>query len=247
MQLAATDRQPQSRPRKRDTLTKKVGVAMRERIATGEFAVGQKLPRAEDLAAIFAVSRTVIREALAQLNADGLIDIRHGVGAFVLDPGKGESPFLAQDFGQTSAVLDLFELRRGVEIEAAGLAAMRRSPAQEANIRESYQKLKAASEQGDATPELDLELHRAISKATNNRFFLEFLDFLAERAVTRAIEVGYGGDQALKLDQMNHLQEEHKAIVEAISMGDSQLARNAMRAHLVASENRFRTLSMKKL
>lgn len=245
--MTAAQRRSRLGPRRRNTLTEKVGMAIRERIASGEYSVGEKLPKEQDLVARFAVSRTVIREALAQLSADGLVDIRHGVGVFVLEPPGGDNPFLAKDLESTSAVLDLFELRRGVETEAAGLAAMRRSPAQEANIRDAYRRLKEASERGEPAPELDLELHRAIARATNNRCFLEFLEFLAERVFARAIDAGYCSDQALKLDKIDHLQDEHRKIVEAISLQDSQLAREAMREHLVASENRFRALTMKQL
>lgn len=245
--MRADDRRGGQRPKKRNTLTERVGLAIRERISTGEFAVGDKLPKEKDLIAEFEVSRTVIREALAQLSAEGSIDIRHGVGAFVLHRDKAADAFLAEDFGRTSAILDLFELRRGVEIEAAGLAALRRSPAQEAAIREAYQTLKAASERGEAAPELDLDLHRAIARGTNNRFFVEFLDFLADRAVTRAVEAGYGGDQALRLDRMEQLQSEHRSIVEAISVQDAPTARTAMRTHLMASESRFRALAMQTL
>lgn len=242
--MNANDRRGQERPKKRNTLTERVSVVLRERISAGEFPVGEKLPKEKDLIAELEVSRTVVREALAQLSAEGLIDIRHGVGVFVLNPAQVGDAFLAEDFGRTSAILDLFELRRGVEIEAAGLAALRRSPAQEGSIREAYQTLKAASERGEAAPELDLELHRAIARGTNNQFFVEFLDFLADRAVARAVEAGYGGDQALRLDRMEQLQSEHRAIVEAISVQDEQLARTAMRTHLMASEDRFRALAM---
>ncbi|TQV82226.1 FadR/GntR family transcriptional regulator [Denitrobaculum tricleocarpae] len=234
---------------KRSTLTEKVSIAIREKIMSGEFEAGEKLPREKDLVADFAVSRTVVREALAKLSADGLIEIRHGVGVFALDPAQRveRNPFLSENFTKISAVLDLFELRRGIEIEAAGLAALRRSPAQEARIREAYHSLKAALDKGEVAASNDLELHRTIAEATNNRFYTEFLDFLTDQAIGRTVKGGYGGDEAQRLDKMTHLQDEHREIVEAIGAQDSERAREAMRSHLMNSEKRFRALSMREL
>lgn len=234
---------------KRNTLTEKISVAIREKIISGEFEVGEKLPREKDLVADFAVSRTVVREALAKLSADGLIEIRHGVGVFALDPAQrsDRTPFLAENFTKISAVLDLFELRRGIEIEAAGLAALRRSPAQDARIREAYRSFKMALDQGEVAASNDLELHRAIAEATNNRFYTEFLDFLTDQAIGRTVKGGYGGDEAQKLDKTNHLKDEHREIVEAIGVQDAERAREAMRTHLMNSEKRFRALSMSEL
>lgn len=234
---------------KRNTLTEKISIAIREKIISGEFEVGEKLPREKDLVANFGVSRTVVREALAKLSADGLIEIRHGVGVFALDPAQRveRNPFLSENFTKISAVLDLFELRRGIEIEAAGLAALRRSPSQEARIREAYHSLKTALDKGEVAANNDLALHRAIAEATNNRFYAEFLDFLTDQAIGRTVKGGYGGDEAQRLDKITHLQDEHREIVEAIGAQDSERAREAMRRHLMNSEERFRVLSMRAL
>ena len=231
---------------KRNTLTDKVSIAIREKILSGHYAVGTKLPREKDLVEDFAVSRTVVREALAKLSADRLIEIRHGVGVFVLEPARGQDggPFLDENFAKTSTMLELFELRRGVEIEAAGLAALRRSPAQDARIQEAYKSFKAELDRGGDSATKDLELHRAISEATNNRFYPEFLDFLNERAIGQAIQVGYGSGEAQRLDKTLHLQDEHREIVEAIADQDADSARVAMRKHLMESEKRFRQLTM---
>ena len=233
--------------RPRSTLPEKVVAALREKISSNAFAVGEKLPREKDLVAAFGVSRTVIREALAQLSADGLVAVRHGVGAFVLAPAENETPFLGHDVRSIDASLDLFELRRAVETEAAGLAAVRRSPAQEAKIRDAYHKLRQATEGGDPASKLDFDLHRAIAEATNNGYFVEFLNFLAERAIARNVDVGYGSDQSQKLNQLEYLRDEHRKIVEAISLQDPELARATMRAHLLASESRFRALAIENL
>ena len=223
--------------------TERVGEMLRQRISGGEFAVGDRLPREQDLCETYSVSRTVIREALVRLKADGLVEARHGVGFFVTAPERPAAPgdFLAGDFDRTSSILEALELRRGVEIEAAGLAAERRSPAQEARIVEAYRRLKSALEEDvAASAEADLDLHRAIAEATNNPFFPEFLDLVVERTLSRTVVAVHGGDEARKLNQTENLLDEHRQIVEAIRDRKPEEARKSMRRHLERSESRFR-------
>src|SRR5881409_2264793 len=99
-------------------------------IRSGRLAPGARLPTEHALTRAARVSRTVVREAVAALRAEGLVITRQGVGAFV--PENARRP-LRIDFDQLSplrAVLDVMELRTGIEIEAAGLAADRGSASQ---------------------------------------------------------------------------------------------------------------------
>lgn len=227
-------------------LTEKVSGDLKERIVSGDFGAGAKLPREKDLVEIYGVSRTVVREALALLRAEGVIEIRHGVGAFVraIPMPDQETGFLPDDLRKRSDILELFELRKGVEIEAAGLAALRRSPAQEARIHEAFEAFCEALQEGADTSERDLDLHRAITEATNNRFYMDFLGYISQNAIVRISGSIYGGTQSKQLDREINLRNEHRLIVEAISKQDPQTARDAMRAHLMASEERFRALAM---
>src|SRR5438093_12044034 len=101
-----------------------------EDITSGKIAPGSQLPTEQELIAATGVSRTVVREAVAALRAEGLVVTRQGVGAFV--PENARRPFRV-DFDRLSSireVLEVMELRTGIEIEAAGLAAERASAAQ---------------------------------------------------------------------------------------------------------------------
>ncbi|MEQ8355052.1 MAG: FadR/GntR family transcriptional regulator [Kiloniellaceae bacterium] len=216
---------------------------LRHRLTGGEFAVGDRLPKEQTLCDTYSVSRTVIREALARLKADGLVEARHGVGFFATEPelSNVQADFMTGNFDRTSSILEALELRRGVEVEAAGLAAKRRSPAQEARIIEAYNRLKAALEDDPSiVADADLDLHRAIAEATNNPFIPEFLDLVVERTKSRTVVAGHGGDEARRLNQTEHLLDEHRYIVEAICRQDPEKARDSMRAHLEHSETRFR-------
>src|SRR5438445_9989014 len=119
--------QPLPAPR---SLTGELVARLTDDITSGKIPPGSRLPTEQELIAATGVSRTVVREAVAALRADGLVVTRQGLGAFV--PENARRP-LRIDFDQLSplrAVLDVMELRTGIEIEAAGLAAARGAAAQ---------------------------------------------------------------------------------------------------------------------
>ena len=121
----------------RRTLSSKVVEILRREIEDGDYAVGDKLPAEPVLVERFGFSRTVIREAIAALRADGLVESRHGVGVFVLGPRQAPESLelFTQATDKISDIIEELELRIGIEVEAAGLAALRSSPAQEAEIQ----------------------------------------------------------------------------------------------------------------
>ena len=229
------------------TLTERTGQALKTKILSGEYPVGSKLPKEKDLIELFQVSRTVVREAMAHLNAEGLLEIRHGVGAFVTTTPQpaGHNGIFDNELQSIAEVLELFELRLGVEIEAAGLAASRRSPAQNAAIREVFVEWRRAIERGEKAADLDLKLHQQIAAATNNRFYSEFLELTAQNAFSRFEQIGFAGRVAEQLNKIPDLVEEHKSVVDAISLQRENEAREAMRHHLRNSEARFREISMR--
>src|ERR1700704_7774 len=114
----------------RRSLTGELAVRLTDALTSGKTPPGSRLPTEQEMIAATGVSRTVVREAVAALRADGLIVTRQGVGAFV--PENARRP-LRIEFDRLSplrAVLDGMELRTGIEIEAAGLAADRASRSQ---------------------------------------------------------------------------------------------------------------------
>lgn len=237
-----------SENQKRISRTKTVTEQLRAHIKENHLVPGDALPREKDLCNQFKASRTVVREALATLKADGLVIARHGVGFFVAAPdqNKIQSPtsFDLGNLQEVSAVLDVLELRKGVEAEAAALAALRRSPAQEAHIFGCLDQLKKALEIEELdSSQPDHEFHRAIAKATNNPVYENFLDYIIRTAMAQAFEIGYGANEARRLDRIDILLDEHRKIADAISAQDSEQARHAMEEHLDQSAKRFRQIS----
>jgi GntR family transcriptional regulator, transcriptional repressor for pyruvate dehydrogenase complex len=224
-----------------ETLVERMSDALRHAILSGQFPSGSKLPSESRLTVAHGVSRTVVREAIAALRADRMVEARQGAGVFVLE-GPPRPPISLQsiDPERVSSTIELLEMRTGVEVEAAGLAALRRSPAQEEAILDRHFAVHEALEAGRPTSEADFALHLAIAAATNNPHFSEFLTLLGENAIPRA---ALHSDRPEKDSAyMKLIDEEHSRIVTAISNGDESAAREAMRAHLRGSQARYRAL-----
>ena len=215
-----------------------------EQIKSGRLAAGARLPTEEELSRAARVSRTVVREAVAALRADGLVVTRQGVGAFV-SAAPQQAPFRIDADGMRSIedVLHVMELRLGVEIESAGLAAERATRAQLRAIGTALEAMDRAAAQGKDAVDQDLELHRAIAEATGNAQFPRFLQFIGRHLIPRRIVSGMPQSMGGREAYLELLQAEHRAIVEAIQRKDAKAARDAMRRHLTRSVERYRKLA----
>lgn len=229
---------------KKMTLTESVTAQLKNYIDQANLHPGDPLPKEKELCDQFNASRTVIREALATLKADGMVVAKHGVGFFVASPAIAPyhkpSGFDLGSLNNVSSVLNVLELRKGVEAEAASIAALRRSPAQEAHIQECFEKLRTALETEEIDSSLpDYQFHQAVAKATNNPVYISFLEYVIQTALAQAFEIGYGANEARRLDRIEMLLDEHRKIVDAISEQSPDKARMAMHDHLDKSAARF--------
>ena len=210
-------------------------------ITSGKLPPGSRLPTEQQMIAATGVSRTVIREAVAALRADQLVVTRQGVGAFVSDNIR--RPFRV-DFDQHSSlreVLNVMELRTGVEVEAAGLAAERGTAAQIKKIADLYASIEAAIERGETAVEQDFIFHCEIADATGNPQFRRFLEYLGRFIIPRQSVWGRSAP-LLARGNLTLFQTEHAQIVEAIRARAVPQARAAMQKHLVNSRRRYQKL-----
>ncbi len=220
-------------------LSETVVAAIRRQLVSGEIQPGQKLPTEEKMTETFGVSRTVIREALANLAADGLVEPRQGAGVFVLDHPALTLGALSQEISKVSQAINVLEVRMGIEVEAAGLAAMRRNAAQAALIQEAFFEFERVLKLGEPTGKADFAFHREIASATNNPLYVEMLDALGDRTIPCDRSSPWYSIEVLSMEYLTGLQREHLLVLKAISAGDAQAAREAMRAHLVAAQARY--------
>ena len=228
-------------PARKPKLAEMVVDALRKRIGGGEFAPGEKLPTESQLTTHFGVSRTVVREAIAALAADGMVQSRQGAGVFVMaQPTSAFSSIAGERSNKISVALNVLEVRMGIEIESAGLAAERHSASQGAAIHEAWNEFGRLLAQGTPTGKTDFAFHRAIASATNNPFYLEVLDALGGRTIPCDVASPWGTESVLTYEYQVGLHDEHKRILNAISARDADGAREAMRDHLSRSQQRYR-------
>jgi DNA-binding FadR family transcriptional regulator len=220
------------------TLADRVTEALMSRILKEELPPGAQLPSEQVMALTFGVSRTVIREAISRLKSEGLIDSRQGRGAFVR-VDRGDVPLrLGFDANNPlGSLLNILELRLGLDAEIARLAALRRTREQMTAIQNSLKKIDSVSaEGGDAAAE-DLAFHLSIARAAKNPLFHQLIRFLGTSfysgiAVTRANE-----DRIEELAKKTR--EEHHAIMQAILKRDVEAAGIAARNHIENASKRL--------
>ena len=223
----------------RKSLTEQVREALAARIAGDSLKPGDRLPSERELIAEFGVSRTVVRDAIARLRAEGQVESRQGAGVFVRDAALPQT--LDDRVATLSSIVETIEVRAAIEIEAARLAALRGSPAQLTEIGVRWEDMQRA-ESAEESEAADLAFHLAIAAATNNRRFVEFFDFLGSRTIPRAQLRALRQAPPAPPDYAERLLQEHRAISDAIFAGDADAAGEAMRRHLTTSLDRYISL-----
>jgi GntR family transcriptional repressor for pyruvate dehydrogenase complex len=220
------------------TLTQAVVDGLKARILRGELSAGGKLPSEKELIDAYDVSRTVVREAVSRLQAEGLVETFQGRGSFVLAVPEPSSFRLEQSAIRSHAdVLAMIDFRLGVESEAAALAAARAG----ARGRNAVEQAMAAFVDAgpDHAVEADFRFHRAVAAASQNRFYVGLLDSLGPMMVmlprTRLGEE-YSLTDAAHVDRVRR---EHDTIAQAVLAGDVETARWTMRVHLGNTRRRL--------
>ncbi|WP_448953589.1 FadR/GntR family transcriptional regulator [Labrys neptuniae] len=221
-------------------LADRVVAALQEDIETGRFGAGARLPTEPELAASFGVSRTVIREAVSRLKADGMVVSRQGAGVFVSDaPLQRSFRIRDAEVGSGVALREIFELRLCLEVEGAGLAAIRRSPADLAALRHWLEEMDRTKLGQDLGVGADIEFHRAVAAASGNGKVAEFqryLSLLLHQSVTIARSNTLKQKGPAYVDSVIG---EHSDICLAIEAGSAANARDAMRRHLLQAAMRL--------
>jgi DNA-binding FadR family transcriptional regulator len=209
-------------------------------INADKLEIGDRLPSEARLAEMFGMSRTIVREALVRLAADGITEARRGAGSFVKRrPSERLVAHMPMD--DLSATLGSYEVRFVVETEAARLAAMRRSPEQMDAIEQAWDALRTALQSSGPAHLEDMALHRAIAIATANSAFVATFDHMYEE-VDRIMRAGVDISRSRPPEAIGAMISEHEMIVEAIRVQDADGAALAMRWHLMQGRKRLMPL-----
>ena len=193
------------------------------------------LPTERDLSARMGVSRRVIRQALAELEAEGKIWRRQGKGTFIGSRPIDTLADIAAITRRTNPT-EVMRTRLLLEPEVTRAAALMATSGQIAEMRICLAKMKSAQtwRQYEAW---DTRLHRVVAESSQNSLLLALLDTL--NAVRRAVVWGRLRANKVKPDPDHHSFAEHEAIVAAIEDRDMDRAAGAMRRHLQSVERKL--------
>jgi len=198
---------------------------------TPEYGRDVRLPGEETMAQQFAVSRPVLRQALARLRSEGRIYTKKGSGNFVAEI---RAAIPSMSYGTLASIPDVrsfLEFRCSLEGESAALAAEIRDRTLIASIQMTRKRLEMAFASGGDGIEHDIAFHLSIAQATGNRFFAHTLASLADPMRFSVRLVRELSDRPLDLRRREVIKE-HGAVADAIAGGRPNAARAAMVEHL---------------
>ncbi|NUT03618.1 MAG: FadR family transcriptional regulator [Hamadaea sp.] len=195
-----------------------------ERIRSGEWPLGAKLPGENTLGPQLGVGRSTVREAIRQLAGSGVLATRQGAGVFVtaLDVAEGWDTVLRR-----ADILDVIEGRIAIESEAAALAAERRTHQDLRAIRRALAGRRGHANRDDYV-DADMRFHRAVIASAHNPILLELFDSFVPRLREAMIDM-----LRIKRTFDDHTdQGAHSQLVEAIARHDAASAGQLSRRHL---------------
>ena len=211
---------------KRSTLTERVISRIREMIENHNFAAGEKLPTERELAEMFGVGRSSVREALQALQMVGALERRQGKGTFLGDAAV-QSLQKMDVSAEKYSFMELAEARGIIEIQAAVLSAKNATSEDIKAMKASYLrhvKISGSQPRPEITV-LDYDFHRAVVQGTHNSFLLKMFDILRDNLISSNYAV-------LTRDKIIGAISFHKQILEAIMAHDQNNARKKMKEHL---------------
>lgn len=217
-------------PLERRALPFLVAERLRQAIADGEYLPGQQLPTEPELARQIGVGRTSLREAIQRLKTLGLVEVRSGLGTFVVEAGRADPiiTFTAWAAENEFEVSEVFEARLSLEVTAAGLAAERSTSRDEAKLRAAARDHISAETLGsiDDLVQTDEAFHRTLVALGRNALISRLYDILVpDLAQYRRVSLALPGSA-------RRSGADHMAIVDAVAVGDSDAAKAAVTEHI---------------
>jgi DNA-binding FadR family transcriptional regulator len=212
---------------RRTSMADQAAELLLDRVRSGEWKLGEKLPGETTLAPQLGVGRSTVREAIRQLAGRGVLASRQGSGVYVtaLDAPEGWGSVLRR-----ADIVAVIEARVAIESEAAALAAARRSPADIRTIRRALARRDERRDRVEEHVDADVAFHRSVVEAARNPILLELFDGFTPRLREAMIdmlrireEFGDEADQDL-----------HARLADAIADRDGTAAAALSRSHLLS-------------
>ncbi|UTR11927.1 FadR family transcriptional regulator [Evansella sp. LMS18] len=226
------------KPIKKRRLFEEVILAIEDYIAENNIKPGEKLPSENELAAIFKVSKTAIREALSVLQANNITETRSGSGTYLRDiQGDTIGERVTRNLMDKDKLREILEFRRGIEIEAVALAAVRATEKQLDAVKKAHLALIEANEAKTIGVKEDYEFHYSIILAAQNSIYTEVFEKVSNQF-----------EEGLRISKMQSARnpelfimgnQEHEQILEALYDRNPEKASAVMRRHLIRNEEKI--------
>ncbi len=215
--------------------------SLSEEITSGRLRHGDRLPTEQFLAENFGVSRNVVREAIASLRTQGLIQSRQGIGAFVSvaqPTAEPLAPINVQLLEGDNTIRNMFEVRAALESQGAALAAANMTPRKLKVIQDTVERMRFEGAPTAATVNADLDFHRAVAAASGNDYLEMMIRTVLEPM--RPLIAGSFARHGPMFGNIPHeARREHEALILAFIDKNSGLARKLMGEHIVSAASRF--------
>jgi GntR family transcriptional regulator, transcriptional repressor for pyruvate dehydrogenase complex len=210
---------------------------VKEMITSGKLVPGQRLPREQDLAREFGLSRNSLREAVRALTLIKVLETRQGDGTYVtsLEPRLlFDAVAFVTNLLRDHQMLEVWEVRRLLEPAATALAAARMTEEDHRQLAECIERFRVATTADDVML-ADVEFHRCIYRCARNSVLESVLETLSLQTLqVRAWR------KATDEQHRRAALEEHSQIYRAILARDPELARAASAMHVAEGESWLR-------
>lgn len=215
-----------------ERLSSQISKLILAEIHSGNLKQGDRLPTEAALADKYGVSRTILREAIASLKNDDILESRQGRGLLVKNPNNRKA-FRFSDVFETVSMEEVnyfYEMRALLESEAAGLAALRKTDGDVREITAALHEMEEAVASNSLGNEAHSRFNAAIAAASHNPVLIQFLFFLQSKLHDLAKELRI---KTMTSPERAHIVlEEHKRVAEGILSGDPVRAKNYVIDHL---------------
>ncbi|MFD2924884.1 FadR/GntR family transcriptional regulator [Halobacillus naozhouensis] len=226
------------KPIKKKRLFEEIILAIEEYIHEEGIRPGERLPSENQLSTIFEVSKTAVREAMSVLHANGIIEKRTGAGIFLKElHGESIAERVTNNLLERSELQEILEFRRGMEVEAVALAAIRATTQDMEVIQQAHQNLVDAHNDGSLGLEEDYLFHYSIILASHNSIYKDVFDRVSNKF-----------EEVMRISKMQSAKvpgrfveayKEHEQILKGLQLKDPKAASEAMRHHLTQNERKI--------